>query len=114
MAAQASAFVTPRLVQWARERVGATREQVGHRLRERPERIAAWETGHAFPAFQQAIRLAQILNIPFGYLYLSTPPQQTIPLPDFRTLAGERRSPTPEFLDLLSGVLVKQEWYREY
>jgi len=53
--------------------------------------------------------------VPFGYLFLSSPPKERIPLPDLRTLAGtEREKPSPEFIDILYDALRKQEWFREH
>jgi hypothetical protein len=41
-------------------------------------------------------------------------PAEKIPLPDLRTLDSNRRTdPSPEFMDLLNDVLVKQQWYHD-
>src|SRR5208337_1156887 len=59
-------------------------------------------------------KLAEKLRVPFGYLFLPTPPEETIPLPDFRTVGGTGlSSPTADFMDLLYDVLAKHLWYRE-
>lgn len=109
------AYVTPRLVQWARERSFPTIELAAEKLKIAPEKLRAWEGGQARPTFRQAQALANQLHIPFGYLYLSTPPLEEVPLPDFRTVGGTHpRKLSPEFLDVLYDVLRKQEWYREY
>jgi Zn-dependent peptidase ImmA (M78 family) len=109
------AYVTPRLVQWARERYFPNVELAAEKLKIAIEKLKAWERGEARPTFRQAQALADKLHIPFGYLYLSAPPLEEIPLPDFRTVGGAHpRKPSPEFLDVLYDVLRKQEWYREY
>jgi Zn-dependent peptidase ImmA (M78 family)/DNA-binding XRE family transcriptional regulator len=108
------AFVTPKLVEWARTRYALTTRAVAEKINVRPERIDAWESGDARPTLRQAHDLARKLNVPLGYFYLSSPPSENLPLPDLRTVAGAPpRKPSPNFLDLLQDVLRKQEWYRE-
>ena len=110
-----TAFITPRLVRWARQRVQATHERIASKLRVDPRRVAAWEQGEERPTFKQAHDLADCLSVPFGYLYLSSPPVEKTPLPDLRTLTGKRpKKLSPEFSDTLDDIIRKQEWYREY
>ena len=109
------ALVTPGVLSWARQRRGLAAAELAPKLQVRPEAIDAWEAGDRRPTFRQAQRLAQTLYIPFGYLFLAAPPVQELPVPDFRTFAGQPpREPSPEFLDLLHDVLTKQQWFREY
>jgi Zn-dependent peptidase ImmA (M78 family)/DNA-binding XRE family transcriptional regulator len=109
------AFVTPRLVKWAREREGLTPETAAQRINIKPDRLDSWEKGVARPTFRQAEELAQKFHIPFGYLFLRDPPSQELPLPDLRTIASRPpTSPSPELFDLLQDILRKQDWYREY
>lgn len=109
------AFVTPELVRWARERNNLTADAVAQKINVAVARLMAWEQGEERPTFRQAQNLAQKLNVPFGFLFLSAPPTEEIPLPDLRTLTGAPlRAPSPDFLDLVNDVLRKQQWYREY
>jgi Zn-dependent peptidase ImmA (M78 family)/DNA-binding XRE family transcriptional regulator len=109
------AFITPRLVRWARERRNLSTDVVAKKVSVSASAIDAWEKGAARPTIRQAQQLAYRLNVPFGFLYLSTPPAETLPLPDLRTVAGAPpRKPTPDFLDTLHDVLRKQQWYHEY
>jgi transcriptional regulator with XRE-family HTH domain len=107
------AYITPRVVTWARERSGFSLTELGNRLGVTTDQFLAWERGESRPPFEKAQKLANILHIPFGYLFLSEPPQLDIPLPDFRTLEGSY-TPTADFIDLLNSVLIKQDWYKEY
>ena len=109
------ALVTPQVLAWARNRRGLEPAELAHKLSVKPERVLDWESGERRPTFRQARRLADSLYIPFGYLYLSEPPIEELPLADFRTIPGEPpRDPSPDFLDLLYDVLGKQEWLRTY
>ena len=109
------ALVTPSVMSWARRRRGLAPSELAAKLNVRPEGIAAWEAGERRPTFRQAQKFAQVLHVPFGYLYLPEPPGQELPIPDFRTLPGQpSREPSPDLLDLLTDVLGKQEWFRDY
>lgn len=106
------AFVTPTLIQWARERYNLAVNTVAEKLKIKPDKLEALENGLERPTFRQAQTLAQKLHIPFGYLFLSAPPVEKLPLPDLRTMAGAKPYPlSPEFFDLLNDVLRKQQWY---
>jgi Zn-dependent peptidase ImmA (M78 family)/transcriptional regulator with XRE-family HTH domain len=114
--AKALAFITPAMVRWARIRATASRSpNVTSQLAKRKTQLAAWEHGEALPTMRQAQDLARILNIPFGYLFLSSPPDETLPLPDFRAFGGEPPSePSADLFDVINDVLAKQTWYREF
>ena len=111
----AEALITPDVLTWARKRSGLDSGQLAHRLNVKPEAVTAWEDAERRPTFRQAQRLAQTLHVPFGYLFLSEPPVQELPLPDLRTLSGSQpEEPSPNFLDLLYDTMNKQQWFREY
>ncbi len=105
------AFVNPGLVRWARERRRLTPEVAANRIH---AKFMAWEAGERRPTLRQAQNMAKKLSVPFGYLFLSEPPTERIPLADLRTVSGASpRPPSSEFIDLVNDVLRKQEWYRE-
>ena len=52
---------------------------------------------------------------PFGYFFLSEPPEEDIPIPFFRTLEGkELQRPSPDLLEMIYTLERRQEWMREY
>ena len=109
------ALITPKMIEWAIHRVDEDRAELARKLNVKPERIIDWENGSALPTFRQAQELARKLRIPFGYLYLSTPQEEHLPLPDLRTMpAMGSLEPSADFMDVLYDALRKQEWYREY
>ncbi len=112
-----TAFITRRVLRWARQRHNITEVAVAKRLGTSPDRVRSWEIedSEVYPTFRQAQNLAGFLNVPFGYLFLSEPPTLTVPIPDLRTVSGGPvKNPSPGFLDHLYAVLRKQEWYREH
>jgi Zn-dependent peptidase ImmA (M78 family)/DNA-binding XRE family transcriptional regulator len=114
MGVTGQAFITPKVIRWARDRSRASRNKLAGRLHLKPEHIASWEDGVSRPTLRQAQSLAHALNIPFGYLFLSDPPTEAVPLPDFRTLPGAKEGTSPELMDTLNAVIAKQQWYRDF
>jgi len=108
------AYINRDIVRWARERSGFTRDELAGRLSVSPQQVSQWENGPQFPPFGRAQQLAKTLEIPFGYLFLSTRPSDQPPIPDLRSVDDSRRPPSPQFIDLLNDVMVKHDWYVEY
>lgn len=109
------ALITRQMISWAIERSQETPDNIARKLNIKPEKLRAWEKGDSRPSIHQAQELAKKLHIPFGYLYLKTPPRERLPLPDLRTTVDTTpRRPSPNFLDVLYDSFRKQEWYREY
>lgn len=110
------ALITPSVLRWARERTGLSATVLAKKLPVKDERILIrWEQGEARPTFRQAQQIAKTLHVPFGYLFLSSPPEDKLPIPDLRTLPSIRSQKiSPDFHDLINEVLRKQNWYREY
>jgi len=111
----AEAQINPAILTWALERSGIDAPTLADRLGTATARVSSWETGERKPTFRQARRIAEITHVPFGYFYLPVPPEEPLPIADFRTLGDDPLRPLgAEFRDLLNDVLRKQSWYREY
>jgi len=109
------ALITSDVLSWAIERSRLPISSVAKRIKISADKLISWEKGQQLPSFNQAKKLANILSIPFGYLYLSSPPKEKILIPDLRTIYDERYVKfSPNFHDLLDDILRKQEWYKDY
>jgi Zn-dependent peptidase ImmA (M78 family)/DNA-binding XRE family transcriptional regulator len=111
----AKALINGKLLRWARERADMPAEELAKKVGQPADRLAKWEEGTEAPTFKQALRLATVTHVPFGYLFLPEPPEEEVPLPDLRTLGGE--SPAPLDInarDLLQDVLFKHGWFVDY
>lgn len=107
--------ITGEVFRWAIERAGISDEKLALSLHTKPEKIIAWETGKEYPNFQQAQKLATALSIPLGYLFLSDPPEITVPIADFRTLPDKPSTTISLNLqDILDDALRKRDWYSEW
>jgi len=112
-----AALITGKIVKWARERIGKSQQQIADDLGSgiRAENIDDWEKEKARPDFKKAQKLADSLHVPFGYLFLPEPPANDIRVPDLRTVGSKPITEfSPNLLDQLRNLLLKQEWYRDY
>jgi transcriptional regulator with XRE-family HTH domain len=75
--------VTPQMFTWARARA---RLHVDDLIRRFP-RLPDWEAGRAMPTFRQLEAYAGATHAPFGFFLLEEPPDEPVPIPDFRTRA---------------------------
>lgn len=110
-----TAAINPDMLRWSRERAGFSMEKFAQKCGIAPERLQAWEEGQQPLTFHQAINFAEKAHVPFGYLFLTTPPVESLPIPDLRTVESKRpQRPSAELLDVLKIMLMRQEWYRDY
>lgn len=111
----ARAPVNPVILRWAARRAGVEPPDLSKTFSKPPEAIQAWFEGSSAPTFKQAQRLAKRLRVPFGYLFLSNPPDEDLPIRDFRRVHGKgSREPSVDLRDVVSDVLVKQSWYWDF
>ncbi|MDG6774156.1 XRE family transcriptional regulator [Thiomicrorhabdus sp. ZW0627] len=109
------ALINHEILPWARDRAGLGLSVLAKKLNVSEERLASWEDGEARPTFKQAQKLSEKLYIPFGYLFLATPPEEEVPIPDLRTLdSSQPRSISLELRDTIQTCLTRVQWYKEY
>ena len=88
-------------------------EELAHKVQVKPEAAAEWERSGSI-TIAQADRLAQRTHTPLGYLYLEEPPDERLPIPDFRTLGNESpRHPSPDLLETVYLMQRRQSWMRD-
>ena len=103
--------VNPSLLRWSRERAGISKEVLTAKFRKLPE----WEDGQAQPTLKQTEAFARLVQLPVGFLFLSEPPEEAIPIPDFRTFDGHAVArPSPNLLDTIYACQKRQSWYRDF
>ncbi len=103
--------VNPELLTWARERAGLDALALAGRF----PKLTEWEDGELQPTLRQLEDFARAVHVPIGYLFLPTPPDEALPIPDFRTLAERSVArPSPNLLDTLYLCQQRQDWFRDY
>lgn len=107
------AFVNPVMLRWALARSAVSKTAVAQSFKKDEAAIEGWFVGDAAPTFRQAQKLAKQLRVPFGYLFLEEPPDEAVPVPDFRRHPASTDL-SLDLRDVISDVLRKQDWYREH
>ena len=111
MSTSVRAAVSPRVLAWARERSGLGVDDLTHRF----PKLTEWEDGERAPTLKQLEDFARATHTPVGFLFLPEPPEEQVPIPDFRTMGGIRVSrPSPDLLDVIFQCQQRQEWYRDF
>jgi Zn-dependent peptidase ImmA (M78 family) len=103
--------VKPDIFRWAVERSGLPYEAL---LKKFPK-FNLWERGSAMPTLRQLTVFAKKTLTPLGYFFLTEPPEDKLPIPDFRTVGDEPlRRPSPNLLETVQTMQLRQEWLRDY
>jgi Zn-dependent peptidase ImmA (M78 family)/transcriptional regulator with XRE-family HTH domain len=103
--------INPKLLRWARERARMDTLELEARF----PKLGDWESREISPTLKQLEAYARATHVPVGYLFLPTPPEEPLPIPDFRTIAGRAVArPSPNLLDTIYACQERQAWYREF
>jgi Zn-dependent peptidase ImmA (M78 family) len=104
--------IAPEVLVWASARSGLAHDEI---VRHVP-RFDDWVGQHGdAPTLRQVESFAQRTHTPVGMLLLPAPPEEALPIPDFRTFAGQGLAqPSADLLDAVFLCEQRQDWYREY
>ncbi len=102
----------PDVLRWARVRAKLQPDELAKKMGvKRPERVLAWERDGKI-SVAQIDNLAKYTYTPLGFLYLNEPPEERLPIADFRTREGTP-PPSPALLDTVYLMQRRQAWMRE-
>lgn len=103
--------VRPGMLRWARERAKISTKHLEGKF----PKIEGWEKGETLPTLKQLEKLAKTIHVPVGYLFLSEPPIEKIPIPDFRREEiVQHKYLSPNLLEMLYICQQRQAWYHEF
>lgn len=98
------------LISWARQRSGLTINALVKRF----PKFRDWERGEAL-TLRQLEALAKTTSTPLGYFFLPEPPEEKLPIPDFRTVRGSQiRRASPNLLETVQMMQQRQGWMRDF
>jgi len=102
--------VSPKVLQWARERAGLSVTALAVKF----PYLVDWEAEITQPTMKQLESFAKTVHVPFGYLFLPEPPDIPLPFADFRTVESRRpQGISPELMDTIQQMQRRQAWLRE-
>ncbi len=103
--------VNPELLRWALRRSGRTLEGLSRRFK----KLGDWLEGKVQPTLNQLEDFARATHTAIGYFFLPEPPEEGLPIPDFRTLPQARNQPpSADLLETIYLCQQRQSWYRDY
>ena len=76
-------------------------------------RLEQWVKGESQPTLKQIDAFARATHTPLGFLFLPEPPQEPLPIPDFRTVKQRPARPSADLLDTIYAMQRRQDWLRE-
>lgn len=103
--------IQPDLFQWAIRRSGHNNMDLVSRF----PKINKWIEGTSCPTLKQLEKFANATKTPIGYLFLTHPPDEKVPIPDYRKSINFRRGePSPDLLETIYICQQRQEWFRDF
>ena len=101
--------VQPALFTWARQRARLDEAALVARF----PHLLDWESGAVQPTLRQLEQYAQATHAPLGFFFLPAPPEEAVPIPDFRTMRPGLPRLSADLLDVVYTCQSRQAWYRD-
>ena len=102
--------IQPEIIHWALSQTKA--DQLGVKLM---GYIEQWLDGTKTPTFNQIEEFSKKANIPLGYFFLQTPPQEELHLLEYRTIDSEKLlNPSRNLVDTIQEMERIQDWMKDY
>ncbi len=105
--------LVPHVLRWARERAGLAPQGLAAKMKVPADDIAEWEKDGRV-GLPQVRSLGHHTLTPLGYLFLKSPPDDSLPVADFRTVGkAAPRRPSPELFATMMAMMRRQDWICE-
>ena len=102
--------VEPSVLEWAIKRSGREEYLFG-----KHGQLGGWLNGEIQPTLKQLKAFANDAYAAEGYMFLSEPPIERMPIPDFRTVSSVATGEiSPNLRDTVYICQRRQDWYRRY
>ncbi len=105
--------LVPYVLRWARERASLAPKDLAAKLKVPVQEVLDWEKVGRI-GMPKVRKLAHQTLTPLGFLFLKSPPDDPLPVADFRTVGKVApRRPSPELLATVTAMLMRQDWFSE-
>ena len=103
--------VQPEMLRWARERARLDALDLAARF----PKLSEWEALERQPTLRQLEAFAKATMTPVGFFFLTKPPVERLPIPDFRTMGGRvMQGTSPNLLETIYLCQQRQGWYLDH
>ena len=103
--------INPELIYWAIERSGIDVNTIAKDF----PKLHKWGIAGVYPTIKQLERFANKTRTPFGYLFLNAPPDETLPIPAYRTFRNKNAERlSPELIDTVQMMQMRRDWMRDF
>ena len=103
--------VKPEMLRWGRERAGVGVDAL---VRKFPK-YREWESGKVQPTLKQLEKFAKTVHRGAAYFFTSEPPDESSPIPDYRTVGGAPVGrPSLNLLHTIYLCQRRQYWYQDF
>lgn len=102
--------IKPEIISWVLRQT--QEEKLGEKLM---NNITKWLNGTKTPTFHQIEDFSKKANIPLGYFFLQTPPEEQIDLLGYRTVDSiQLANPSRNLIDTIHEMENIQDWMKDY
>ncbi|NOY96840.1 MAG: ImmA/IrrE family metallo-endopeptidase [Chlorobi bacterium] len=98
------------ILTWAISRAGFEL----HEFTEKVPRVNDWIEGKKKPTVKQLENFSRKVYLPFGYLFLSEPPKEKLPIPFFRSNGNKTDKVSINVYDTILLLQQRQDWLKDY
>lgn len=102
--------INKEIIEWAIIRNGNSLEE----LYAQNPNVESWIKGEKNPTVKQLENFTHKVHVPFGYMFLPKPPNETIPLPFFRTGKKNTNKVSLNVFHTIQIIQDRQNWLTEY
>lgn len=103
--------INTQLIDWAIERSAKSVDDLIYRF----PNLEKWQSQTKSPTLKQLESFAKATFTPVGMLFLQKPPNEVLPIDDFRTFSNNiQKKPSANLLDVIYTSQQRQEWYQNY
>lgn len=102
--------ISPEKLRWAFQRAGYQEEQAKLAF----PRLTDWLSEEKKPTMKQLQDFAKKFHVPLGYLFLQSPPVESIPFPMFRSSTMQKDYFDLNVYDTVMSICSRQEWLEDY
>lgn len=102
--------INPSIIKWAIERAGYELDDFSVKF----PKIEEWLNGTTNPTIKQLENFTHKVHVPFGYMFLSEPPSEVLPIPFFRTGRGNVNQVSLNVYHTIQKLQERQTWLTSY